>query len=84
MKDRKEKEMKFVVMMSGFGDYWVGKFDETKVDLPESAKAFDDYDDTLDVALALNDSIENQDELESVEEDDIEELDENMLKWIAQ
>lgn len=75
--------MKFVLMKSGFGDYWIGKFDETKVDLPENARTFDDYDDALEEALALNDSIANQDELESVEEDDIEELDENMLKWIV-
>lgn len=75
--------MKFVVMKSGFGDLWIGKFDETKVDLPKRAKAFDDYDDALEEALNLNDSIENQDELESVEEDEIDELDENMLKWIV-
>lgn len=75
--------MKFVVMKSGFGDYWIGKFDDTKVDLPKEAKAFDDYEDALEEALALNDSIENQDELESVEEDDIEELNEDMLRWIV-
>ena len=74
--------MKYVIMKSGFGDIWIGKFDETKVDLPESAKAFDDYEDALDEALDLNDSIENQDELESVEENEITELDENMLRWI--
>ena len=75
--------MKFVVMKSGFGDYWIGKFDETKVDLPKDAKIFDDYDNALEEALALNDSMENQDELEYTEEDDIEELDEGMLKWIV-
>ena len=84
MKDRKEKEMKFVIMKSGFGDYWIGKFDETKVDLPVNAKAFDEYDDALNTALDLNDSIENQDELVSVEEDEIDELDDGMLAWIAQ
>ena len=76
--------MKYVIMKSGFGDIWIGKFDETKVDLPESAKAFDDYDDALEEALALNNSIENEDELEAAEKEEIDELDENMLNWIAQ
>lgn len=75
--------MKFVIMKSGFGDYWIGKFDEKKVDLPITAKVFDDYDDALDETLDLNDSIENRNELESVEEEDIDELGGDMLKWIA-
>ena len=75
--------MKFVIMRSGFGDYWIGKFDETKVDLPITAMEFDEYNNALEKALDLNDSIENQDELESVEEEEIEELNENMLDWIA-
>ena len=75
--------MKYVIMKSGLGDYWIGKFNEKKMDLPKKAEAFDDYEDALEEALALNDSIENQDELESIEEDEIEELNENMLKWIV-
>lgn len=83
-KNRKEKEMKFVIMKSGFGDLWIGKFDETKVDLPKNAEAFDDYDNALGVALDLAESNENQDELEYVEKEEIEELDDEMLQWIAQ
>jgi len=75
--------MKYVIMKSGFGDYWIGKFDTANVDLPKNTKAFDDYENALEKALDLTDSIENQDELESVEENEIEILDENMLKWIA-
>lgn len=75
--------MKFVIMLSGFGDYWIGKFNEAKVDLPKEAKAFDDYNDALQEALDLADSVENQDELESEEEDEVEEHGENMLKWIV-
>jgi phage regulator Rha-like protein len=70
-------------MKSGFGDYWIGKFDEMKVDLPKKAKTFDDYDEALSAALDSNDSIENEEELESIEEDDVEELGENMLRWIV-
>ena len=75
--------MKFVIMRSGFGDYWIGKFDETKVKLPKKVKEFSNYDDALQKALSMNDSIENEDELISAEENEIEELDEDMLRWIA-
>lgn len=75
--------MKFVIMKSGFDTIWLSKFDETKVKLPEKAKAFDDYDDALEEALIICDSIENQDDLFNVTEDEIEEHGEKMLRWIA-
>ena len=75
--------MKFVIMKSGFGSYWISKFDETKVKLPKKVKEFSNYDDALQKALSMNDSIENEDELISTEENEIEELSEDMLRWIA-
>lgn len=75
--------MKFVIMKSGFGDYWIGRFDETKVDLSGDIKAFNDYEDALEEALGLADSIENQDILECECEENIEELNANMIKWKA-
>ena len=35
--------MKYVIMRSTFGDIYIGKFDETKIDLPEEAKVFGDH-----------------------------------------
>ena len=71
-------------MKSGFGDYWIGKFNETKMDFPKNVEAFDDFEDAQDVAIDLCNQCENRDELESTEEEEIDEFDENMLKWTAQ
>ncbi len=73
--------MKYVIMQSGFGDYWVGK---TKLELPGEAKVFDDYEDAQDEAASLCMQCDNRDEVESVDEDDLEEVtDKEMLKWLA-
>ena len=74
----KTKKLNFAVMRSGFGDYWVGK---TPIK-PNGKSIFASYDEALETALSLNDSIENADELESMAEEDIELLGENMEKWI--
>jgi len=77
--------MKYVIMKSAFGDYWIGK---TKLKLPDNAKAFDDFEDAREEAMALCTQCENRDELELVEEteyfeDEDEITDEAMWKWLA-
>lgn len=76
--------MKFVVMKSGFGDFWIGK---TDLELPKQAKAFDNFEDAQEVAMELCVTCENRDELEFMEEDEIETedeiIDKKMLKWLA-
>lgn len=74
----KTKKLNFVVMRSGFGDYWIGKAPIK----PNGKSIFTNYDEALERALELNGSIENADELESVEEEDIEPLGKNMERWI--
>lgn len=61
-----------------FGDLWIGK---TKLE-PNGKSIFTNFDDALEEALQLNDSIENAKELNGMIEEDIDELDENMEKWI--
>ena len=76
--------MKFVIMESAFGDFWIGK---TNLTLPEHAKSFDLFEDAKEEAISLCTQCENRDELESVEENDIdiedEIIDVKMLKWLA-
>lgn len=74
--------MKYVIMRSGFGDIWIGK---TKLELPDDAKVFDDYEDAKEEVMALCTQCENRDELEIMEEDEIEDeiTDEKMFKWLA-
>lgn len=74
--------MKYVIMQSVFGDYWVGK---TKLKLPDSARAFNDFEVAHDVMMDLCAQCENRDELELMEEDDIEDeiTNKEMLKWLA-
>lgn len=72
--------MKFVVMRSDFGDYWIAK---TTAELPDSVRAFNEFEDAKETALSLNDSIENEEELIDLTEDDVEEIDKDMFKWLA-
>ena len=74
----KVKKLNFAVMRSMFGDLWVGG---TYLK-PNGNSIFADFDEALQTAKNLNDSIENADELESVEEEDVELLGKNMDKWI--
>ena len=74
--------MKFIIMKSGFGDYWISK---TKSELPDNAKVFDSFEAAREEAIALCTQCENHDELEYVKEDEIEDeiVDEEMFKWLA-
>lgn len=70
--------MNFAIMRSGFGDYWIGK-----TELPvKDGSIFSTLEDALDQAKSLNDSIENQDELDATTEEDVEEVDDAMVeRW---
>lgn len=72
------KKLNYAVMRSGFGDLWIGK---TPIK-SNGESIFTNYDEALEKALQLNDSIENADELESMLEEDIKPLGKNMEKWI--
>jgi len=73
--------MKYVMMQSRFGDYWVGK---TKLELPNDTKIFDNYEDAQEEAMSLCTQCENRDEVESIEEAEVEEVTrKEMLKWLA-
>ena len=74
--------MKYVIMKSRFGDYWIGK---TGLGLPDKAKVFDDFEDARKEAMSLCTQCENRDELELMEEEEIEEEidDKEMLRWLA-
>ena len=72
--------MKFVIVKSIFGDFWIGK---TNLTLPEHAKAFNSFEDAKEEAMALCTQCENRDELEIMEEDEVEgEITEGILKWL--
>lgn len=73
------KELNFAVLKSAFGDYWVGKI---KLE-PDNKSIFPTFAKAINRALALNDSVENADELEMTEEEDIEEVGPGMEKWIV-
>ena len=73
--------MKFVIMKSGFGDYWIGI---TKLELPDNIKVFGSFEAAREEAMTLCDGYENRDELEYMKEDEIEdEIDEEMFKWLV-
>lgn len=74
--------MKYVIMKSAFGDYWVGK---TDLELPDDAKAFDDFETAKERAMDLCVTCDNRDELEFMKEDEVEDeiILEEMLKWLA-
>lgn len=73
--------MKYIIMKSGFGDYWIGK---TRLELPDNAKAFDDFESAREGAMNLCTQCENCDELELINEEEIGEMDnKDMLRWLA-
>ena len=73
--------MKFIIMKSAFGDFWIGK---TNLALPEHAKSFDLFGDAKEEAMALCTQCEDRDELEFMEEDEIEDIvNKEMWKWLA-
>lgn len=69
----------FAVMKSGFGDYWIGR---TKL-ASDGKSIYATFDEAKGKALALNDSVENQEELEYYQEADAEEISSGMEKWIV-
>jgi len=71
--------MNFVVMKSGFGDYWIGG---TKLEADEKV-VFSDFESAIEKAEDLNDSIENQEELEEMTEEEVEEILEGTEKFIV-
>lgn len=74
----KEKKLNYAILRSGFGDLWVGK-----IALPADEKTiFANFDDALEIAKELNDSIQNAEDLENTVEEELEPLDKNMVKWI--
>ena len=74
----KTKKLNYAVMRSGFGDLWVGK-----IALPADEKTiFAKFDDALETAKLLNDSIENAEELDEIVEEELESLNKDMAKWI--
>lgn len=78
-KVREKKMMNFAVMKSGFGGYWIGK---TKLET-NGTSIFSTFDEAMEEAKSLNDSVENLDELEAAKEEDVEELRKEMEKWIV-
>lgn len=74
----KEKTVSFAILQSGFGDYWVGKtYRETN-----GKSIFSTFEEATEEATGLTDSISNRDELESVEEGDVELVEDTLLdKW---
>lgn len=74
--------MKYVIMQSAFGNFWIGK---TKLELPDNAKAFDNFEDAREEAMDLCTQCENRDELEDMEEDEVEDeiINKEMWKWLA-
>ncbi len=76
----KEKEVKYsyAILRSGFGDLWVGKIELE----PNGKTIFANFDDAIEEAKGLNDSIENAEELDEIAEEDLELLGKEMEKWI--
>ncbi len=74
----KTKKLNYAVMRSGFGDLWVGG---TYLK-PNGNSIFADFNEALQTAKNLNDSIENADELDATTEEDIEPFGKGMEKWI--
>jgi hypothetical protein len=74
--------MKYVIMKSAFGDYWIGR---TDLELPDDAQAFDDFEDARIRAMDLCVTCDNRDELEFMEEGEVEDkiTSEKMLRWLA-
>ncbi len=79
MSSKKQKiKWSYAIMRSGFGDLWIGK---TKLN-PDGKSIFAGFDEAIEKAKQLNDSIENAGELDDTTEEDITPLGKNMEKWI--
>ena len=73
--------MKYVIMLSGSGDYWVGK---TQLELPIDAITFDGFEAAREEVMPMCEQCRNRDELELMNEDEVEEItDKVMWKWLA-
>ena len=73
-----KKKWSYAILRSMFGDLWVGKTQLT----PNEKSIFSNFDDAIERAKQLNDSIENADELDAVTEEDTEEISKGVEKWI--
>lgn len=61
-----------------FGDYWVGK---TKLEV-NNKSIFSTFEEAIEEAIDLTDSISERDELECTEEEDIEIIEPEIERWI--
>ncbi len=75
---KKTKKLNYAVMRSGFGDLWIGG---TYLE-PNEKSIFATFDDALEKAKRLNDSIKNADELDDTTEEDVKLLGDDMEQWI--
>ncbi len=71
--------MNYAVMRTMFGDFWVGKTDLEV----NGVGVFATWDEALEEALELNDSVDNQLELEQAEEEEADEIRTDMERWIV-
>ena len=75
---KKTKKVNYAVMRSAFGDLWIGG---TYLE-PNEKSIFATFDDALETAKSLNDSIENADELDATTEEGVEVFIKDMERWI--
>ena len=75
---KKQKKQSYAILRSGFGDLWVGKVELE----PDGNSIFANFDDAMEKAKQLNDSIKNAEELDDTTEEDLEVLRPDMHKWI--
>lgn len=71
--------MNYAVMRSMFGDFWVGK---TCLE-PNGVGVFATWDEAMDTAMDLTDSVDNRDELEDALETEAETVEDGAEKWIV-
>lgn len=71
--------MNYAVMETMFGAFWVGK---TRLE-PNGVGVFTTFDEAVEAAMDLNDSIENLEELQDAEETEAETISEAAEKWIV-
>ncbi len=72
------KKENYAIMLSGFGNYWVGK----TLREVDNKSIFSTFDEATEEAIELTDSVENTDELECEDEQDCEMIRPEMEKWI--
>ncbi len=82
MAKNKKETWNYVIMRSGFGDYWVGK-----IKLPVDNKSiFTTFEEATENAMDRTDSKDNTYELEEAldeGEEEVETIRKEMEKWIA-